>query len=113
MNTTKIENDGLDYVKRYFRELGGWPVLEQVWNEKRFEWRQLLYRLRRSGWRPVTFFIQLQIEPDMMNSSRRMLTVMYIYMTLWCFRGGAGAYLVATLSTDHNIEFGQVTIAQV
>lgn len=84
LNTTKIEKESVSFVKKEFKELGGWPVTESTWNEKKFDWKSLLYRLRRSGWRH-TFFIKMRIEPDLKNSSKRILTVSaFVVSSLEC-----------------------------
>lgn len=74
MNTTKIEKEALFFFKREFKDMGGWPVIEPHWNEKVFDWKSLLFRLKRMGWRR-TMFYSLYVGTDLRNSSRRMLTV--------------------------------------
>ncbi|KAJ3653925.1 hypothetical protein Zmor_013149 [Zophobas morio] len=55
---------------------GGWPVIDPNWNERKFDWKQVLFRLRRSGWY-ANFFVAMQIDIDAKNSSRRILTITY------------------------------------
>ncbi|EFA04401.2 neprilysin-2 [Tribolium castaneum] len=74
MNTSQIENEGLSFMKREFRDLGGWPVIEPNWNEKTFDWKNLLFRLKRIGWRR-TFFLSMFIDTDLKNSSKRIFTI--------------------------------------
>lgn len=74
MNTTLTEKNALTFIKKVFKEMGGWPLIESNWNEKKFDWKQLLYRLRRGGWHH-DIFIKMYIDIDMQNTSRRILTV--------------------------------------
>lgn len=80
MNTTKINKEGLPFVKQLFKDLGGWPVLEHnYWVEKSFDWKNTLYRLRRLGW-VKNMLIQMYIGVDLKNSSRSILTVSNFYL---------------------------------
>jgi hypothetical protein len=74
MNTTQIEKESLSFVKKEFKDLGGWPVIEPYWNEKLFDWKNLLYRLRRMNWRR-TYFFSMYIATDLKNSSKTIFTV--------------------------------------
>ncbi|XP_063934174.1 neprilysin-1-like [Zophobas morio] len=59
MNTKQIEKEGLTYVKKAFKDLGGWPVVEPYWNETKFEWTTLAFRLLEGEWTRSLFFITI------------------------------------------------------
>ena len=46
MDTDKIEEIGLEPLQKKLRELGGWPVLEDNWDEEAFSWQETVYKLR-------------------------------------------------------------------
>ena len=49
MDLNRLELIGLGPVKNLLTKLGGWPVLEEDWNEELFEWWETNYRFRESG----------------------------------------------------------------
>ena len=49
MDLNRLELIGLGPVKDLLTKLGGWPVLEEDWNEEQFEWWETNYRFRESG----------------------------------------------------------------
>ncbi|KAF5283678.1 hypothetical protein FQA39_LY17253 [Lamprigera yunnana] len=75
MDTAAIAESDVDSIKQILRELGGWPLLEgKNWNEKNFVWTDLIYKLRKRGIRS-NYLINLQVEPDDRNSTKRVLTL--------------------------------------
>lgn len=74
MNTTAIEIDSLPYFMSAIKDLGGWPLLDKKWNENKFDWKELVYKLRKraSG---VSYFVSLYIGIDDKNSTRRLIHV--------------------------------------
>ena len=49
MDLNRLELIGLGPVKDLLTKLGGWPVLEEDWNEELFEWWETNYKFRESG----------------------------------------------------------------
>ena len=49
MDLNRLELIGLGPVKDLLTKLGGWPVLEEDWNEDLFEWWETNYKFRESG----------------------------------------------------------------
>ncbi|XP_044005621.1 neprilysin-2-like [Aphidius gifuensis] len=46
MNTTAIEEQGLDSLYSYIEQFGGWPVLKgNNWNESSFDWKGMNYKI--------------------------------------------------------------------
>ncbi|XP_031331876.1 neprilysin-2-like [Photinus pyralis] len=75
MNTINVQRDGLNFAKHILRGLGGWPLLEgNSWNERNFDWIQLIHELRRNGLE-YNYFFNFGIEPDRKNSSQRVLVL--------------------------------------
>ncbi|KAK4879933.1 hypothetical protein RN001_008079 [Aquatica leii] len=75
MNTSAIEQEGLAPIKDFIKKLGGFPIVENVnWNENSFDWKQSVYRFRRSGLNPNTF-IKFDTLPDQRNSSKIILYI--------------------------------------
>ncbi|XP_018319545.1 neprilysin-2 isoform X2 [Agrilus planipennis] len=73
MNKTAIEEEGLDVVKDIFKEIGGWPVLEgDNWNEEQFDWKELVYKFRKTGY-SIDYFIDFSIGIDLKNSTKRII----------------------------------------
>ncbi|KAF5269286.1 hypothetical protein FQR65_LT02587 [Abscondita terminalis] len=67
MNTSKIEEQDLKNAHQLLKKLGGWPIVEgNKWNESKFEWTQLLIKLRQNGL-DHTHFIKMEVVPDDKN----------------------------------------------
>ncbi|XP_046983494.1 neprilysin-2-like isoform X1 [Schistocerca americana] len=76
MNKTLIESRGLAPLQRVLKEdLGGWPVVEgDSWDEAGFDWRQSVYRFRRTGY-GADYLIEFSVVTDFRNSSHRSMYV--------------------------------------
>lgn len=75
MNKGAIEADGLNTIKEILHGLGGWPVLEgPEWDDGQFDWRQSVYKFRRTGY-SVDYFLDFSVGIDLKNSSRRIIDV--------------------------------------
>ncbi|KAF5280980.1 hypothetical protein FQR65_LT14904 [Abscondita terminalis] len=73
MNKTAIEQDGLVTIKSILKDLGGWPVLEgDSWNSGSFDWRQSVYKFRKTGY-SVDYFMDFSVGIDLKNSSHRVI----------------------------------------
>lgn len=47
MNYEKIEKRGIEPLLELLETLGGWPLLDKNWDEKNFDWLELVANLRR------------------------------------------------------------------
>lgn len=56
------------------RKLGGWPILENQWNETEFNWKESVYKFRKMGY-SVDYFIDFSIGVDLKNSTKRIIDV--------------------------------------
>ncbi|XP_031344653.1 neprilysin-2-like [Photinus pyralis] len=77
MNTTSIELDGLTTIKSIIKDLGGWPVLKgRKWNQKKFDWKQSVYKFRNFGYN-FNYFITVgtMSYKDTGNVSSNMLYI--------------------------------------
>ena len=46
MDEELIEEIGLDPLKDILKKMGGWPVLEEDWDEEAFSWIDTVYTFR-------------------------------------------------------------------
>ncbi|CAH0557229.1 unnamed protein product [Brassicogethes aeneus] len=72
MNKTKIEEEGMTTINSILKDLGGWPLLEDNWNEGTFDWRQSVYKFRKFGY-SVDYFLDFSVGIDLKNSSKRVI----------------------------------------
>ncbi|XP_078040555.1 M13 family metallopeptidase neprilysin 2 isoform X2 [Augochlora pura] len=73
MNKTLIEKRGLQPLLNILKKLGGWPLLEgENWNETEFDWKESVYRFRKTGY-SINCFIDFSIGVDLKNSTRRII----------------------------------------
>lgn len=70
----RIEELGLEPSKTVLKRLGGWPVLEENWDEGSFDWRQSVYKFRKEGF-SVDYFFDFSVTADLKNSTRRIIDV--------------------------------------
>lgn len=69
-----IEQQGLEPLLNILRKLGGWPILENQWNETEFNWKESVYKFRKMGY-SVDYFIDFSIGVDLKNSTKRIIDV--------------------------------------
>ncbi|XP_033212280.1 neprilysin-2-like [Belonocnema kinseyi] len=50
MDTKAIDKNNLSTELRHLKEAGGWPVLENKWVEKNFDWKRTNYRMQKLGY---------------------------------------------------------------
>ena len=67
-NETNIDVEGVDLIRSIINDgLGGWPILEgTLWNESRFDFPQLLLRLRQYNY---NILYRIGTDVDEKNSS--------------------------------------------
>lgn len=70
MNYEIIEGRGLLPLHKLLKELGGWPVLEDNWDESNFDWLNTTAYLRRFN---NDIFILEWIGPDIKNSDENVI----------------------------------------
>lgn len=69
-DTDTIEQNGLRTAQSLIKSLGGWPVVDgEAWKEDEFDWKQLMYELRKNGL-PIKHLMNTRIEQNVKNSSR-------------------------------------------
>ena len=74
MDEERIEKMGLEPLQDMLKTLGGWPVLEENWDETKFSWIDSTYRLRRNGY-STDYLIDFSIVTDSKNSSWRLIDI--------------------------------------
>ncbi|XP_033212284.1 neprilysin-2-like [Belonocnema kinseyi] len=73
-NTAVIEKNGLRGALDDLKKFGGWPVLENTWNERKFEWKQSTYTMMKLGY-GASYFFNFQIITDPLNSKKRVINI--------------------------------------
>ena len=62
---------GLQPLKEFLSEFGGWPVVVgDSWDEPNFVWTKMIYKFRCVG-HSVNFFVGFSVAADMKNSTAR------------------------------------------
>lgn len=74
MDEDRIESIGLEPLKRMLTELGGWPVLEEDWQEDQFSWIDTVYKFRERGY-STDYLIDFSVVTDSKNSSWRVIDI--------------------------------------
>ncbi|KAF5287390.1 hypothetical protein FQA39_LY15928 [Lamprigera yunnana] len=75
MDTTSAETHSLKTIHNILQDLGGWPVLDQDrWDERYFDWKDTIYKLRRIGY-DVNSFLTVEIVNDYSNTSRQIFII--------------------------------------
>ncbi|KAF5287393.1 hypothetical protein FQA39_LY15931 [Lamprigera yunnana] len=75
MNTSAIEEAGLQPIQELIKKLGGIPVVQNAnWNENNFNWQQSVYKFRKLGLNSNNF-IKFDTLPDLKNSSKIILYI--------------------------------------
>lgn len=75
MDIGKIEEMGLEPIKKIINDLGGWPVLlgpDEAWVDTNYIWYEQVYKFRKYGY-SVDYFIDFSVTTDLKNSSWRIL----------------------------------------
>lgn len=81
MYAARLEELGLEPLKKILKQLGGWPVVEgDKWNETDFVWYQTIYKFRRAGY-PIDYLFDLSVVTDMKNSSSHIIQVTFLERT--------------------------------
>lgn len=75
MNMPLIESQGVTPVRNVIDSMGGWPVLETVWNGNNdWTWQRSVQLSRTFGF-SVSNFMSFSVSTDNKNSSRRIIRV--------------------------------------
>lgn len=75
MNKDIIEELGLEPLSKVFKELKGWPVIEEdSWNEKSWDWVDTTKQFRKLGF-GTSQLIYFSVSIDYKNSTQRYIDV--------------------------------------
>ena len=74
MDEEKIERIGLEPLHSMLKDLGGWPVLEENWDEDAFSWIDTVYTFREHGY-STDYLIDFSVGIDSKNSSWRVIDI--------------------------------------
>jgi neprilysin len=70
MNYNVIEKRGIEPLKELLKSLGGWPLLDRNWNEKDFDWLELVANLRKYN---NDILIVEYVSADIQNSNQNII----------------------------------------
>lgn len=70
MNYELIEKRGIEPLLELIEELGGWPLLDNKWNENNFDWLELVANLRKYN---NDILIMQYVGPDIQNSNKNVI----------------------------------------
>ena len=75
MDLDTLEKLGLKPLEDMLAKFGGWPVLlGDKWNEKDFDWKELIYTFRANGY-STDYLFDFSIGVDIKNSSYRTIYI--------------------------------------
>ncbi len=75
MNVSLIESLGMTPVRDVINDMGGWPVLETVWDaNNQWTWQSSVQLSRQFGY-SVSNFMSISVSTDNRNSLRRIIRV--------------------------------------
>lgn len=74
MDLAKLEEIGLKPLKDMLKKFGGWPVLEDNWDESNFKWEELIYMFRKNGY-STDYLFDFSIATDLKNSTWRTIYI--------------------------------------
>lgn len=82
MDDKTIENDGLNTMKKYLNRFGGWPVLEENWNDDNtFNWTNMLFKFRDNGF-SVSYLFDVSVMADLVNSTQLVIYVRNLFFLI-------------------------------
>lgn len=73
-----IEQNNLRTELSKLKKAGGWPVLENEWDEKKFHWKESTHAMQKLGFL-IWYFFDFKIVTDPLDNTKRMLTVSTYY----------------------------------
>lgn len=75
MNTSRIDELGIQPLLDILDKLGKWPILEKEnWTDSDFDWLETLSRMRQFGYR-YDILVDMTVSPDLRNSTQHMIDV--------------------------------------
>ncbi|XP_026282422.2 neprilysin-2 [Frankliniella occidentalis] len=71
VNTTRLEERGLEPARKILEVAGGWPLLENdSWDESKFDWQQTLYAFEEMGISSEYFLFNVAVSVDAKNATK-------------------------------------------
>ena len=74
MDTDAIKSNSEDELKEIIQSLGGWPVLQETWEAKNFDWLEKSLDAREKGFN-VDGLIAIDIVIDQKDATKRILEI--------------------------------------
>jgi hypothetical protein len=73
--TDARNESGYVTLKNFFREIGGWPLIDDNWDESKYDWINALIVLNRKLGDEIKIFLAISVESDITNTSRTLIQV--------------------------------------
>ncbi|GFY73946.1 endothelin-converting enzyme 1 [Trichonephila inaurata madagascariensis] len=68
------DEEGSKVLLEDFKKFGGWPLLEEAWEDSNFNWTDLLNHFFENGY-PIDMLLSISIEPDIKNTSSSLIAI--------------------------------------
>ncbi|GFT57617.1 endothelin-converting enzyme homolog [Nephila pilipes] len=68
------DEEGSKVLSEDLKKFGGWPLLEETWNDSNFNWTDLLIQFFENGY-PIDMLLSITIEVDIKNTSAALISV--------------------------------------
>ncbi|KAF5272766.1 hypothetical protein FQA39_LY07793 [Lamprigera yunnana] len=82
MDLDAIEREGLNGIKRFLFEIGGWPILNKHrTNDTQFKWEEMVYKIRKTGFYQTGFY-NLYIGTNILNTTQNIIILDEGYTTI-------------------------------
>jgi hypothetical protein len=62
-------------LKKFYKEIGGWPLIDDSWDGSKYDWINALIVLIRKFGDKMKTFLSISVEPDIRNNSRSLIQV--------------------------------------
>ncbi|GFU49725.1 neprilysin-1, partial [Nephila pilipes] len=68
------DEEGSKVLSEDLKKFGGWPLLEETWDDSNFNWTDLLIHFFENGY-PIDMLLSITIEVDVKNTSAALISV--------------------------------------
>jgi hypothetical protein len=63
-------------LKNLLKEIGGWPLIDDIWDESKYDWiNALIVVNRKLIGSDIKIFLTITVAPDIRNMSRSLIQV--------------------------------------
>ena len=69
-----IENNSVKELKQTINEFGGWPIINDSWDESNYSWIETVYKIQDYGY-PLLFPTSMHVSINPKNTNRKSINV--------------------------------------